>query len=330
MDRAAWAWARLVGAACVLGVLVWRVGTGPFIHGIRAISGRSLLAALAITAVTTVCCAWRWQVVAQRLGVTLALPAALTGYYRSQFLNSVLPGGVLGDVHRGVRHGQDTHDVLRGLRAVAWERTAGQLVQVVLAMLVLLVAPSPVRSWMPSALAAAVGLVLLVALGIRAVPHDGESRIARAVRAIRLDVSAALSDKRSWPAVTAASAIVVIGHTSVFIIAARTAAPSEPLIRLLPLAMLVLLAMTVPLSIGGWGPREGVAAWAFGAAGLGLDNGVAAAAAYGVMSFVATLPGVLVLLIGWLHRRRSLAAADRIPSVRRPRPRAIDPQSVHG
>ena len=62
----------------------------------------------------------------------------------------------------------------------------------------------------------------------------------------------------------------------------RSAPPSQ----LLPLALLVLLAMAVPLNIGGWGPREGVAAWAFGAAGLGAAQGVATAVAYGVLALV--------------------------------------------
>ena len=51
-----------------------------------------------------------------------------------------------------------------------------------------------------------------------------------------------------------------------------------------------MLAMVLP-SIAGWGPREGVAAWAFAAAGLGAAQGVATAVVYGVMVFVASLPG---------------------------------------
>jgi hypothetical protein len=47
--------------------------------------------------------------------------------------------------------------------------------------------------------------------------------------------------------------------------------------------------------IAGWGPREGVAAWVFGAAGLGADLGVATAVVYGVMALVSGLPGALVL-----------------------------------
>ena len=76
--------------------------------------------------------------------------------------------------------------------------------------------------------------------------------------------------------------------------------------------MLVLLAMTVPTSIGGWGPREGVAAWAFAAAGLGAAQGVATATVYGVLSLVATLPGAVVLVRSW--RRRPSSAQDAAPA----------------
>src|SRR6185312_10912959 len=137
-----------------LAVVVWRLGTGPFADGLRAIDARALAAAAAIVVVTTVSCAWRWTVVARGLGVPLSLPTAVAAYYRSVFLNLTLPGGVAGDVHRGLRHGRDVHDVGRALRAVAWERTAGQFVQAVLTVAVLLVLPSPVRSVMPFAAAA--------------------------------------------------------------------------------------------------------------------------------------------------------------------------------
>src|SRR4051812_18065853 len=105
--RTAWLWVRLGGGAGILAVVVWRVGTGPFLDGIGMVTGWSLLAATAITAATTVCSAWRWSVVSRGLGSRLPLRAAIPAYYRSQFLNCVLPGGVVGDVHRGVRQGRD-------------------------------------------------------------------------------------------------------------------------------------------------------------------------------------------------------------------------------
>ena len=70
---------------------------------------------------------------------------------------------------------------------------------------------------------------------------------------------------------------------------------TAPLSQMLPLALLVLAAAALP-NVGGWGPREGVAAWAFAAAGMGASLGVATGVVYGVMVFVASLPGAAVLL----------------------------------
>ena len=111
MRRALWRWASVVGPAVTLAVLVWRLGTGPFIDGVRTIDAGALAAAAGIAVLTTVCCAWRWKIVARGLGVDLSLPAAVAAYYRSVFLNVTLPGGIVGDVHRGVSHGRDVRDV---------------------------------------------------------------------------------------------------------------------------------------------------------------------------------------------------------------------------
>ena len=101
------AWARPVRAAVTLAVVVLRLGAGPFLDGVRALDGRVLAAAAGIGLVTTVCCAWRWTIVARGLGIGLGLPTAVAAYYRSLFLNVTLPGGVVGDVHGRVSHGRD-------------------------------------------------------------------------------------------------------------------------------------------------------------------------------------------------------------------------------
>ena len=285
-------------------VLVWRLGAGPFLDGVRTVDGRALAAAAGLALLTTVCCAWRWKIVARGLGVDLSLPAAVAAYYRSLFLNVTLPGGVVGDVHRGVSHGRDVSDVGRGLRAVAWERSAGQVVQVVLTVVVLLVLPSPVQSSMPLVAIAVVVAVVGVVLVARARPGGGRSRWARVRSAAAGDIRDGLLARRAWLGIALASALVVGGHAVTFLIAARTAGTTAPPSRMLPLALLVLLAMVLP-SVGGWGPREGVTAWVFGAAGLGAAQGVATAVVYGVMVLVASLPGAAFLVAAWFRRTRT-------------------------
>jgi glycosyltransferase 2 family protein len=306
----AWAGARPLGGAAILAVLVWRLGTGPFLDGMRQLSAWSLLAATSITVLTTVCSAWRWQIVARGLGVGQPLATAVAACYRSQFLNCVLPGGVVGDVHRGVRHGLDAGDVSRGLRAVAWERAAGLAVFVMLALVALLVLDSPLHSVMGWVVAALVVAALCLALILRALPGRGTSQWARVVRAGRADIRDGLLDRRALPVVLLTSVVVAAGHASIFLVAAWTTGSAASPARLWPLAMLVVLAMVVPLSVGGWGPREGVAAWAFALAGLGAPQGVAAATAYGVMGFAATLPGAAVLAVDRIGRNLTPRRSD--------------------
>jgi glycosyltransferase 2 family protein len=301
--QALWWWVRLAATAGTLALLVWHLGTGPFLDGLRTVDGGALAAATGLALLTTVCCAWRWRTVAGVLGVELPLGTAVAAYYRSLFLNVTLPGGVVGDVHRAVSHGRDTGDVGRGLRAVAWERSAGQVVQVVVTVAVLLVVQSPVQAAMPlvalGLLAAAAG----VALALRLRPAVGISRWARLRGAAARDLRAGLLARRAWAAIALASALVVAGHAVTFLIAARTAGATAPVSEMLPLALLVMLVAALP-NVAGWGPREGVAAWAFAAAGLGAAQGVAAATAYGVMGLVAVLPGAVVLAVDRSRRSR--------------------------
>src|SRR5689334_254067 len=113
------------------------------------------------------------------MGLRLSFPGAVAAYYRALFLNVTLPSGVAGDVHRGVSHGREVHDVGLALRAVVWERSAGQVIQIVLTISVLLVLPSPVRSFMPLVAAALAVTSLGVFLVDRSRGGKGRSRWVR-------------------------------------------------------------------------------------------------------------------------------------------------------
>jgi hypothetical protein len=212
MRRTALSWGRLVAPAIVLAILVWRLGASPFIAGPSLGQRRAVAAAVGLAVLTTVCCAWRWKIVAGGLGLDLPLSAAAR---------------------------------LRGAAAQ--------------------------------------------------------------------DIRGGLFARRAWPSIAFASALVVAGHAPTFLLAARPAGVSAPPSQVLPIALLVMAAMVLP-SIGGWGPREGVTAWAFGAAWLGAQRRDATAVVYGVMVLVASLPGAVVLVMAWFRRNRPPARTQ--PSLR--------------
>ncbi|GAA1425471.1 hypothetical protein GCM10009601_32480 [Streptomyces thermospinosisporus] len=299
----------LAGLA-LLAVLLWRLGTGAFVEGLSRIDGTSVVLALAIGWVTTVFSAWRWALVARSLGIRLPLGAAVADYYRALFLNAALPGGVLGDVHRAVRHGQRSGDLGRGVRAVVLERTAGQLSLFAAGAVVLLTLPSPVRDEArhvaPLAGLAALG-VCAVVLALRM--NKPPSRRGRALRGALTEAREALASRRTAPGVLVSSVVVLAGYVAMFVLAADVVGAGASALTLLPLAVLALLAMGLPLNVGGWGPREGVTAWAFAAAGLGADQGLAVSVVYGVLSLMASLPGVAVLVARWYGGLRARSAS---------------------
>jgi uncharacterized membrane protein YbhN (UPF0104 family) len=313
------AWLRLAVGVAVLVVLVVRLGAGPFTDALELTTGWSLLAATAITAVTTACCAWRWRLVSGALGAPLDAGSALGSVSRAQFLNATLPGGVVGDVDRALRHARGSTAAAAGARSVVWERSLGQVVQVALTVGLLLAAPSAVRE--AGAVAGAVGLVALAAVIVA-------GRLGRRSRLVRVpteDLRRILADRRGVPVVLL-SAASVAGHLLVFVIAAHVAGVRAPATTLVPIAAVVMLGAAVPANVAGWGPREGVAVWAFGAAGLDAGAGLTTSVVYGVMALVATLPGAVVLLAG----RRTGARSVRRQRVTAGRQPVLLGQAAHG
>jgi hypothetical protein len=295
---------RLAAGATVLWFLFRLLGAAPFRAGLSAVTWQAVVAAVTLTVLTTACSAWRWRVVAQVLGIDIGLPSAIGAYYRSLFLNSVLIGGVVGDVHRAVTHGMRAGDLARGLRSVGWERLCGQIIQAVVAAVVLLLLPSPVRPELPYILAGIAGVAGCIALAVRGSARRGRSRLARAARAVVEDLRCGLLAANVWPQLMLSSVLVVAGHTATFVIAARVAGCTAPLGELVALLMAVQTATVIPLGIGGWGPREGVAAWVFAAAGLGAATGVTVTTLYAVLMLAAVTPGAGLLLGDAVLRRR--------------------------
>src|SRR6202000_1421756 len=65
---------RLAAGVTVLWFLGRELGAAPFEDGLRAVTWPGVVAAVTLTALTTMCSAWRWQVVARALGTDIGLP----------------------------------------------------------------------------------------------------------------------------------------------------------------------------------------------------------------------------------------------------------------
>lgn len=299
-------WMRAgIGVGLLVAILAV-TGTEPFLRGIASVSPPAIGAAVLLAAVATAAAAWRWRVLAGRLGLRLGWRQSVAAYYRSQFLNTVLPGGVVGDVERAVSHGRRVDRVAQAARAVAAERAAGQLVQLVLAVVVVAAIGLSVSA-QDMALPLLALAVVLAVTGLAMMSGRVRRALVRELTILR----DAFRGIGTILAVVAASTVVVTAHVLTFVVACVATGVVASAGQLTLVAVAAVLASSIPLGIGGWGPREGAAAWAFSAVGLGAAAGITAATAYGVLVMIALTPGALVITASVLRRRPASVDAGR-------------------
>ena len=278
-----------------------------------------VLAALAVSVVQVAVLAWRWSFTARRLAVDLPWSVAWREYYLSIFLNQVLPGGVLGDVARAWRQARSQVRIQApggpAVRAVVFERLSAQIVMTTVAGVSVLflpvgAAPGP-RPILIGAGLAAGALVVALAVWRRRRPSGGpaaENRQATlgGLGRVLAEVGAAHLAPVAFAAQFVSAAVVVATYLTTFVLAARAVGVETPLPVLLPLVAPVLMSMLIPVTVAGWGLREGAAAVLWGVAGLTAADGVAVSVAYGLLVLAGSAPGAVFLAAG-LRRGRSRA-----------------------
>ncbi len=281
--------AALVVVAVVVGEQALRAGTA-------VLSPVPVLLALLLGGLWRCLAAARWLLLSRALHAELTWPAAVSEYFRSELVNQVVPGGVVGDVDRARRHGGDV-GLLPAARAVFLERAVGQVVLVLVTVVTVALRPElleVVRGVDRRTLSVLAALAVVVTAVVLVLWRPWRRRArGRALRARTLLLPLVLASLLSVG--------VLACFLSLFVLAARTTGTDAPLRLLLPAAAVVLLVSGIPLTVAGWGAREAGAALCFAAVGLASADGVAAAVGYGLLSLVSTLPGVVPLL---LPRRR--------------------------
>ena len=106
----------------VLAVLVWQLGSAPFLHGLQAVDARSVAGAAGTGLLATVACAWRWRLVARRLGAGLPLQRARRVRAGDAVDRHVARHQLLGRGHPGVAGSDDLVHPPDRLRAVGQGR----------------------------------------------------------------------------------------------------------------------------------------------------------------------------------------------------------------
>ena len=282
-------------ALVLLGGFLWLVDARAVLAVLRRAEAGWLLLAAGLLVVQTAVSALRWRLVAARLGQRIAMGHALREYFLAQAGNMALPGGVAGDAARAVRARAEV-GLERASMAVVLERAAGQvaLVAVTLAaVLAVTLVPGGI------AVPGAVMWALLLAVGGAGLALVALSRmvgrramLARWWQGVRVALLA-----REVRGVQAGLSLATVGlNLAAFWAAAVAVGVWLPMAAALVVLPLVLFAMLVPLTVGGWGLREGAAVALFPLAEASGAEGFAASAAFGAVFTLTALGGMILTL----------------------------------
>ena len=283
----------------LLAGLAWWLDLGTVVSRLAQMRPGWVLLAVAISVVQVAVLAWRWRFTAGCLGVDLSYTAAWREYYLSIFLNQVLPGGVVGDVSRAWRQARAQTRVQEpggpAMRAVIFERLSAQAVMTTVAVVSLLALPVTVNRGSRLVLfgAGAVAVLIVITTVVWMRRQSSAQSLAGQVLA---DLDAAHLSGPVFAAQLGSAAIVVGTYLATYVTAARAVGVDTPLPVLLPLVAPVLMTMLIPVTVAGWGLREGAAAVLWGAVGLTAADGVLVSVAYGLLVLIGSLPGALFLM----------------------------------
>jgi uncharacterized membrane protein YbhN (UPF0104 family) len=284
---------RVIVPVLVL-IVVWHLAGGAEVFGrLRNLDWIWLALALFTLTLQTILSAIRWQLVARALGIALARERAIGEYFIAQLVNQTVPGGVVGDAARAVR-GRHAAGLSKSAQAVIIERLAGQIALFSVLVFGLMFSllwgslgwPTSAEASFVMALLTAGLVVLLLAAAAVTITH---------LRAFLQAAARALWAPESRVRQLVLSLAIVVCNLSAFAFSARATGTILSLEAIAVLVPLVLAAMLIPVSVAGWGFREGAAAALFPIAGAKAAAGMSAGLAFGASMLVASLPGAIFI-----------------------------------
>jgi len=250
--------------------------------------------------------AMRWLIVLRALRAAFSALDALRVYYVGVFFAIVLPGAVGGDAVRMWVARRAGLSLATSVNSVMLERAATVLALVLLVAgtqpLLLARVPDIPGSWVFPLLSVlgVLGIGVLALLDrLPAALHRW--RVVRGLSQLAGDTRR-LFFRPLWGGATLI--VSALGHANLALqvyVLALGLGLAVNLVDCLVLVPVVILIMTVPISIAGWGVRETAMVVAFGYVGVESHAALALSVLFGLLCSVTALPGGLV----WL------ASADR-------------------
>jgi uncharacterized protein (TIRG00374 family) len=286
-------------AAVTLG-LIWlvlrNVDMADTLQRVASISGFVALSVLVLMLMLSLLSILRWQIVMRQFGRMLGFGLAARLFFEGLFFNQALPSTVGGDGIRIYRSFRAGLPLAAAINSVILDRVLGLTSLMLLAALAQPLFYDRVESvaarlsFTAVFIISVVGIVVLLLLGNLSVRF----RRGKLIRGL-VGLSYAARHAFATPAILFPVTILsVIGHlisVVIFYMLAESLNLGVTFLDCLVMVPSVLLLATVPVSVAGWGVREGAMVAAFGLLGVPAGGAAAASVLFGLGMAITALPG---------------------------------------
>ena len=299
---------KVAVSAALLYVAFTRVDLGSIGARIQQANFLWLIALMLALAIQLALTGLRWQQIALQCGARFSTPSALRYMLIASFFNQTLPSTIGGDAARVWLVSRAGAGWKAAAYSVVVDRIFGLAVLVAIVIVCMPWLLDQVRDPIGRAsvifidVAAALGTIAFLILG--RVRWNWLDRLW-ITRHIAGTAAVAFKVASNWRTANMVVGLSVASHlltvTAVWSAARSVAAPFEFWQALL-LVLPVVLVSTVPISIAGWGVREGAMMTAFSYAGLLNSDGLIVSVLYGAGLFAVGAMGGLVWILGADHR----------------------------
>jgi hypothetical protein len=292
---------RFVGAMALLGLVLAWVGPGRLHAQLDAVATGWFAAAVAMAIAANAVSAWRWAYLARALGLNAPLLPLASAYAQGITVNVLLPGATLGgDALRSVRLARLGNPPGVSALSVLLDRASGLWVLCLLSLFSVAFGSVLARSSLPDGFDPGWLMFYLACLLVAATlpwwpwrlrggtkQTGWRGRLADGVvewRSLIVERRAVLI-RSLLPSL----AVQVLSAATLWM-CAKAAGGAVNYVTVLMIAAPVFVAAALPVSVGGFGPREFAATLAFTLIGASATVGAAAAVLYGL---TAVVQGVL-------------------------------------
>ncbi len=293
--------AKLLVTLLLLTWLLTGVDWNEFTRILSQTPALPLICAVVLLTTTFIPVARRWQLLVQALGGKLVYPESLRVTTLTALINQCVPSNLGGDAYRVLMVTRQGMAWKRALLAAFVDRFVALFALAIVALLGIFVIINTAGA-ADFALLTIVGAGTLV-LGVIAAWLILRSRffreLAKRIEILKrlLDV---LADLLNNPAKTGSLVALSLGvhclTVAVMAIVAINTGLDVPLLAVLGVCAVGLLLARLPISIGGWGVREGAYVVAFSAFGVSREAALAASITYGLTELAMAIVGGLAWL----------------------------------